>query len=167
MFKNAYHTIRFHLPNIKATKHLGNQIAALILKEKCGASGLQIHLQGEIGTGKTTLTRFLLKKCGIRRNIKSPSYTILETYEIMNLEIFHLDFYRFRESQELITSEFRDLFHQNSITIVEWPERVAEFLPIPDITIHLEYFEIGRSATLTASSLRGSEWLKTIALAIH
>ncbi len=163
MFTISQNILKIDLPNVKATHMLGKKLASLIFDERVQKSGLQVHLKGEIGTGKTTLTRSFLRTCGIRGNVKSPSYTILETYEINNINILHLDFYRFQDSRRFTDSEFRDLFDKDSVIIVEWPERVGTKLPLPDFTIYLEYSHLGRNATLKAETSRGIEWLKAIA----
>ena len=108
-----------HLPDEAATDALAGQLAPLV----SGAAGLpaggRIHLQGDLGAGKTAFARALLRACGIRGRIKSPSYALLESYKIFNLYLYHFDFYRFSDSREWLDAGFRDLLREDAVVLIE------------------------------------------------
>lgn len=151
------------LPDENATDALAHQFAPLIT----GATGLppggRIHLQGELGAGKTAFTRALLRECGIKGRIKSPSYALLESYKVSNLYFYHFDFYRFNDSREWLDAGFRDLLRDDAVVLIEWPERAGGLLPPPDMQVSLVYADPGREVTLTAFTARGQTWLNAIA----
>ena len=126
--------------------------------------GGRIHLRGELGAGKTSFARALLQASGITGRIKSPSYALLESYNLSNLYFYHLDFYRFSDSREWLDAGFRDILQKEAIVLIEWPEHAGDLLPPPDLDIHFDYADIGRCASLTAYSDKGILWLTTLAL---
>ncbi|WP_019936642.1 bifunctional alanine racemase/tRNA (adenosine(37)-N6)-threonylcarbamoyltransferase complex ATPase subunit type 1 TsaE [Bordetella sp. FB-8] len=152
------------LPDEAATDALAGRLAPLV----SGAAGLpaggRIHLQGDLGAGKTAFARALLRACGIKGRIKSPSYALLESYKISNLYLYHFDFYRFSDSREWLDAGFRDLLREDAVVLIEWPERAGSLLPPPDLLIYLSYAEPGRDATLAAHTARGLSWLNALAL---
>ncbi|HLR78506.1 MAG TPA: tRNA (adenosine(37)-N6)-threonylcarbamoyltransferase complex ATPase subunit type 1 TsaE, partial [Burkholderiaceae bacterium] len=127
-----------------------------------GAGG-RIHLRGDLGAGKTTFARALLRAAGIKGRIKSPSYALLESYNLSSLYFYHLDFYRFSDSLEWVDAGFRDILQDDNIVLIEWPERAGKLLPAPDLDIQLHYMGSGRQAVLTAHSEKGRTWLRTLA----
>lgn len=155
-------SLTLHLPDAGATDALARQLAPLI-NGKMGPPGAYIHLQGDLGAGKTAFTRALLRECGVSGRIKSPSYALLESYKVFNLYFYHLDFYRFSESREWLDAGFRDLLREDAVVLIEWPERAEGLLPSPDLVISLAYADQGRDATLTAQTARGQTWLNAIA----
>jgi tRNA threonylcarbamoyladenosine biosynthesis protein TsaE len=152
------------LPDEAATEALAGRLASLV----DGAAGLpaggRIHLQGDLGAGKTAFARALLRACGIKGRIKSPSYALLESYKVSNLYFYHFDFYRFSDSREWLDAGFRDLLREDAVVLIEWPERAGSLLPAPDLLICLSYAEPGRDATLAAHTARGLSWLNALAL---
>jgi len=88
-----------------------------------------VTLQGELGTGKTTFVRGLLRARGIRGAVKSPTYTLVEHYPISSLYFFHFDFYRFTNPNEWDSAGMSDYFRDDAVCLVEWPERVGDRLP--------------------------------------
>src|SRR3970040_2186138 len=102
------------LPDAAATEALGAALAAGV------APGRVLHLRGELGTGKTTLVRGLLRALGHRGRVKSPSYSLLEPYTLSSLNLYHFDFYRFKDRSEWLSSGFREYFNPDSVCIVEW-----------------------------------------------
>lgn len=118
-----------------------------------------LHLVGELGAGKTTLVRGLLRALGYTGKVKSPTYGLVELYAISGLSLYHFDFYRFSNLNEWLSSGFREAFNPESLCIVEWPERAAGSLLPPDVSIRLEYCDAGRSAALEAHSPAGEDWL--------
>jgi len=155
------------LPDEEATLSLGKRLAMLALGQgtppgPSHSPGGRIHLRGELGAGKTTLARALLRAAGVTGRIKSPSYTLLESYNISNLYFYHLDFYRFSDAHEWRDAGFAELFDEHAIVLIEWPEQAGTRLPPPDLDIHLAYAGAGRSARLRASSEKGQRWLTSL-----
>jgi len=126
-------------------------------------SGLTLYLRGDLGAGKTTLTRALLHAAGYTGHVKSPTYTLLETYTLTvggkSVELFHFDLYRMKSPEEFLDAGFREHFGHNSICIVEWPENGEPLLPPPDITISLTVSGEGRNVELNALSDEGKQCL--------
>src|SRR4029079_8801118 len=140
------------LPDEAATLRLGEALAAGATK------GLVLHLKGELGSGKTTLARGLIRALGHPGRVKSPTYTLVEPYELSRLNLYHFDFYRFKDRSEWLSSGFREHFNPHSLCVVEWPERAGDLLAPPDLEIRLDYAGEQRAATLTASSRAGAAW---------
>jgi len=129
------------------------------------ANGLVLHLKGELGSGKTTLARGLIRALGHPGRVKSPTYTLVEPYGLLRLNLYHFDFYRFKDRSEWLSSGLREHFNPQSLCIVEWPERAGDLLAPPDLEIQLEYDTQARSDTPTrrampaAHSAPGEAWL--------
>ncbi|MDP1655850.1 MAG: tRNA (adenosine(37)-N6)-threonylcarbamoyltransferase complex ATPase subunit type 1 TsaE [Hylemonella sp.] len=120
-----------------------------------------IALRGDLGAGKTTFVRHLLHALGVRGRIKSPTYAVVEPYELPTLAIWHFDFYRFSDPREWEDAGFRDIFASPGLKLVEWPDKAAGMLPSPDLTIHMSCSsEDAREVTLTAESALGAGLLK-------
>jgi tRNA threonylcarbamoyladenosine biosynthesis protein TsaE len=141
------------LPDEVATLRLGAALAPGI------APGRVLHLIGELGTGKTTLVRGLLRALGHAGRVKSPSYPLVELYVVSSLHLYHFDFYRFKNEAEWQDSGFREYFNAQSACIVEWPERAGRLLPPPSLAVRLEITATGRRAWLSAPSPGGAGWL--------
>lgn len=153
-------TLELTLPDEAATAALAAQLARLLVgKEPRVTPGGRIHLRGDLGTGKTSLVRALLRAAGITGRIKSPSYTLLESYNISNLYFHHFDFYRFKDAHEWRDAGFAELLDEHAVVLIEWPEQAGTRLPPPDLDIHLAYAGSGRAARLSACSERGQQWL--------
>lgn len=121
--------------------------------------GLVLHLSGELGSGKTTLVRGLLRGLGHPGRVKSPTYTLVEPYDLSRLHLYHFDFYRFKDRSEWLSSGFQEHFGPQALCIVEWPERAGNAIVTPDLEISLGYEGTGRSAKLDAHSPQGKSWL--------
>ena len=116
-----------------------------------------ISLEGDLGACKTTLVRHLLHALGVRGRIKSPTYAVVEPYELPALAIWHFDFYRFSDPREWEDAGFRDIFASAGLKLVEWPEKAAGVLPDPDLTIHIDCTsDEAREVTLTAHTELGT-----------
>lgn len=97
-----------------------------------------IELHGDLGAGKTTFVRHLLRALGVRERIKSPTYTVMEPHEAQGISIYHFDFYRFNDPREWEDAGFRDIFAGPGLKIAEWPEKAAGLLPAADLVIRIE-----------------------------
>lgn len=100
--------------------------------------GQVVYLSGDLGTGKTTLVRGLLRALGFAGRVKSPSYGLVESYEVGGLDIHHLDLYRLGHGEEILYLGLEDLLGDNSLVLIEWPERGSGWLPDCDRHIHIE-----------------------------
>jgi tRNA threonylcarbamoyladenosine biosynthesis protein TsaE len=160
-----------YLPDEAATDALAGRLAPLIDGSSGAPPGGRIHLQGDLGAGKTAFARALLRGCGIKGRIKSPSYALLESYKVSNLYLYHFDFYRFSDPREWLDAGFRDLLRDDAVVLIEWPERAGPLLPPPDLLITLSYAEpgpqFGRDATLAAYTARGLSWLNALVPPMH
>ncbi len=120
-----------------------------------------ITLHGELGAGKTTFVRHLLHTLGVSGRVKSPTYAVLESYELPGLVISHFDFYRFNDPREWHDAGFRDVFAAPGLKLAEWPEKAAAVLPRADLALHLHARdEHWRDVTLHAHSERGLALLR-------
>lgn len=97
-----------------------------------------VTLHGDLGAGKTTLVRHLLRALGVEGRIKSPTYAVVEPYEARGVPIWHFDFYRFADPQEWEDAGFRDIFAGPGLKLAEWPDRAAGLAPPADLAIHLD-----------------------------
>jgi tRNA threonylcarbamoyladenosine biosynthesis protein TsaE len=120
-----------------------------------------ISLQGDLGAGKTTFVRHLLRALGITGRIKSPTYAVVEPHEAPDgLAIFHFDFYRFSDPREWEDAGFRDIFAGAGVKLAEWPENAAGRIPLADLAIKIEAMtDDTRTVTLRAHTPRGSRLL--------
>ncbi len=141
------------MPDEAATLRLGAALA------QGARNGLVLHLIGELGAGKTTLVRGLLGALGYRGRVKSPTYTLVEPYNLSKLYLYHFDFYRFKDKSEWLNSGFQEHFGPEAVCVVEWPERAGEAIAPPDLKIRLGYEGTGRAALLEARSPQGEAWL--------
>jgi len=137
------------IPNQIEMEQFGTRLAS-----QC-VDGALIFLQGDLGTGKTTLTRGFLHGMGYKGNVKSPTYTLVEPYEINGKQVYHFDLYRMGDPEELEYLGGRDYFTDDDICLVEWPERGEGFLPKPDVLIVINYQNAGRQLTISAQTERG------------
>ena len=145
-----------NLPDAAATAALGKALAA------GAAPGRVLHLRGDLGAGKTTLVRGLLRALGHAGRVKSPTYTVVEPYTLSSLHLYHFDFYRLVNQTEWERSGFREYFDAQSMCVVEWPERAAGLLPAPDLEVLLEFAGEARSAKLQAHTPAGAAWLSSL-----
>lgn len=123
---------------------------------------LLIELQGDLGAGKTTFVRHLLRALGVEGRIKSPTYAVVEPYTLAasGLSIWHFDFYRFNDPREWEEAGFRDIFAGPGLKLVEWPEKAGPHLPRPDLLLHIDVLaNDARAITLTAHTATGAELL--------
>ena len=119
-----------------------------------------IFLHGDLGAGKTTLVRGMLKALGYSGRIKSPTYALVEPYHINGLDLRHFDLYRLHDEAEWETAGFRDEFDGHNIFLIEWPERGAGFIPNADVEITIEILLHGRNVSIRGNTPSGRECLK-------
>ncbi|MGO2131533.1 MAG: tRNA (adenosine(37)-N6)-threonylcarbamoyltransferase complex ATPase subunit type 1 TsaE [Halomonas sp.] len=119
----------------------------------------RLHLEGELGAGKTTLARGILRAYGHLGAVKSPTYTLVEPYELDGVRVYHFDLYRISDPEELEFIGGRDLLTDDSLSIIEWPARGDGWLPEPDLVALLEHCDRGRRITLSALSDHGRQVL--------
>ncbi|MBU0621955.1 MAG: tRNA (adenosine(37)-N6)-threonylcarbamoyltransferase complex ATPase subunit type 1 TsaE [Gammaproteobacteria bacterium] len=144
------------LPDEAATAAFATSLAKML------RPGLVIYLRGNLGAGKTTLVRALLQALGYDGRVKSPTYTLLERYEVAGLHLRHFDLYRFRDAEEWEGSGFRDEFDGSNICLVEWPEQAAGLLPPADISLTFEILQDGREVLLHAYTPAGQTCLSAL-----
>jgi tRNA threonylcarbamoyladenosine biosynthesis protein TsaE len=152
-----------YLADENATQALGKCLAHAI------APGIVLYLHGDLGAGKTALTRALLHAAGHQGNVKSPTYTLAEPYQIAingtQTKLMHFDLYRMNAPEEFVEAGFRDEFNAQTICIIEWPEKAADLLPAADMTISLSVQGEGRAAEITAHTDAGQHFLGRIQFA--
>lgn len=124
--------------------------------------GLVIYLSGELGAGKTTLARGILRGLGHTGKVKSPSFALVEPYTFSRLYLYHFDFYRFSDPRELGDAGFREYFNPDSVCLVEWPENAAGMLPPADLRISLKVTGTGRQLEIDADTEAGRRCLKRL-----
>jgi len=148
------------LKNEAATDALGRCLAHQLVP------GLILYLYGDLGAGKTALTRAMLHAAGVTGHVKSPTYTLAEPYDIIlagqTTTVMHFDLYRMSSPDEFLEAGFRDVFNRATICIVEWPEKGRDVLPLPDLEVHLTVAGKGRHVELRALSDKGSACLNKL-----
>ncbi len=124
----------------EATRTLADEAATLALGAELAAElrgNERIYLHGDLGMGKTTLVRGLLRALGHQGPVKSPTYTLIEPYQFPSFMVYHLDLYRIADPAELAYIGLDELMEERAIMLVEWPERAGSLLPVADIELHL------------------------------
>ncbi len=155
----------YYLNDEADTRALGDSLARTL------KAGLRIYLHGNLGAGKTTLTRAMLNAAGHTGKVKSPTYTLVEPY-VIELDghpvgLFHFDLYRMGSPEEFLEAGFREHFNENTICIIEWAEKADAELPPPDLAISFGIEGEGRTVKLTASSDKGRRCLENLRFMPH
>ena len=145
-----------NLGSASDTEALGARLASTL------RPGNILYLSGDLGAGKTTLARGLLHALGHRGTVKSPTYTLVEPYQIGDWRLFHWDLYRLADPEELEFLGIRDYFEGNALCLIEWPQRGAGVLPKPDLDITISPQASGRSLLLQGHGARGEAWCKAL-----
>ena len=145
--------LTFFLANETDTQALGKKIAAAL------KPNLIIFLNGNLGAGKTSLVRGILHGLGHQHAVKSPTYNLVEIYKISRLYLYHFDFYRFNDPYEWEEAGFRDYFNEDSVCLIEWPEKAAGLLPAADLQINFQMLESGRNISILADTDAGEQCL--------
>ena len=161
---------RLFLADEEATAILARRLAKAIFPDLSSSydpdlsefTGARIYLQGDLGAGKTSFARAFLRALGVTGRIKSPTYTLLESYNVSRLYLYHFDFYRFSDSDEWQEAGFEEQLLDQAIVLVEWSEKANEQLPPADFKLNLNYQDDGREAVLSAISDKGKLWLNNL-----
>ncbi|HET7776651.1 MAG TPA: tRNA (adenosine(37)-N6)-threonylcarbamoyltransferase complex ATPase subunit type 1 TsaE [Azospira sp.] len=146
------------LPDEAATAALGAALA------QAAAAGLVIYLEGDLGAGKTTLVRAMLRALGHGGPVKSPTYALVEVYKLSSLYLYHFDFYRFDYPEEFVDAGLDDYFRQGALCLVEWPDKAAGFVPPPDLVLEFHFRDDGegRDLRLHSRSTAGAQCLSAL-----
>lgn len=144
------------LPHSEAMEAFGARLAA------CTGGGEVIYLHGELGAGKTTLVRGYLRALGHAGVVKSPTYTLVEPYELGGRRVFHFDLYRLGEPEELEYMGIRDYLDGEAVVLVEWPQRGDGVLPAADLEITITYAESGRHVSLDSHGAQGESVVRCL-----
>lgn len=165
-------TVQHHLPIVETRLQWPTEAATEAFTQSLAAQPdighAFITLHGDLGAGKTTLVRHLLRALGVQGRIKSPTYAVVEAYELAALNpplyIWHFDFYRFSNPREWEDAGFRDIFASPGLKLAEWPQNAGALLPTPDIAIYIDTMtDDSRTATLLAATPTGHRLLSGLA----
>ncbi len=148
----AEQNLSLFLEDEMATENLGRGLATVVVQ---AGQGVTVFLEGNLGTGKTTLSRGVMRGLGHEGAVKSPTYTIVEPYEHLSPPAYHFDLYRLGDPEELEYMGIRDYFQGQSLCLIEWPERGRGILPDPDLWIRLSVSGDGRKALVSAATTVG------------
>jgi tRNA threonylcarbamoyladenosine biosynthesis protein TsaE len=147
---------------------LGSAIAAALAST--GSDPVVVAIEGELGAGKTTLVGGVLNALGVRGPVRSPTYTLVEPYEIAGRPVYHLDLYRLADPREVDALAVRDLLSARAVLLIEWPSKGAGHLPQPDLHLDIHYLappEAGRSLSIHPRSAVGHKLLHHIVAAMR
>lgn len=147
MFSNE-----IHIPDTAATEACAARMAL------ANVAGGVIYLEGELGAGKTTLVRGWLRALGYDGAVRSPTYTLLETYDLTRGRVLHLDLYRLRDAEEVHYLGLGDALEASAIVFIEWPSLGRGYLPQPDLILSLDYATSGRTFRFDAKTAAGQAW---------
>ena len=152
---------KFHqfLPHESAMISFGHKLIAAICQIS-SQTGITLYLNGDLGAGKTTLSRGIIQGLGHQGNVKSPTYTLVEEYHLQGKRIYHFDLYRLSDPEELEFMGIRDYFSANSICLIEWAEKGAGLLAEPDLIVNISYVDNAREIEVVAKTTQGEQILK-------
>ncbi|WP_228720677.1 tRNA (adenosine(37)-N6)-threonylcarbamoyltransferase complex ATPase subunit type 1 TsaE [Nitrogeniibacter mangrovi] len=146
-----------HLKDEADTLAMGAKLAPAL------ASGLVIYLEGDLGAGKTTLVRGLLRALGHAGSVKSPTYTLIEPYVVSRLNLYHFDFYRFTSAEEYLDAGLDEYFANHGVCLVEWPDKAAPYVAPPDVVIRLTVTGDGRDIAIRPETELGRQCTEQLA----
>lgn len=152
-------TIDLVLAGEQDTEQLGRHLARWIV---ASGDGVTLYLQGDLGMGKTTFSRGLIRGLGHRGAVKSPTYTLVEPYEHLMPPAYHFDLYRLADPEELEFMGIRDYFQSRHVCLIEWPERGSGVLPGADLQLTLSKLGAGRQARVTGNTDRGERLVREL-----
>ncbi|MES2370297.1 MAG: tRNA (adenosine(37)-N6)-threonylcarbamoyltransferase complex ATPase subunit type 1 TsaE [Pseudomonadota bacterium] len=149
---------------VRCCRHLADEAATLAFGAQMVqglTAGLTFYLEGDLGAGKTTLVRGVLRALGYGGRVKSPTYTLVESYSLPAFELYHFDLYRMHDPREWLDAGFRDVSDGHAVSLIEWPEKAVGWLPPPDVVIRLTIADDAREIECEAASPRGAQYLET------
>lgn len=153
------------LDAMQYTAFLADEAATLALGNTLSAhlnAPLVVWLEGDLGAGKTTLVRGLLRGLGYDGAVKSPTYAIVESYALANLTVHHFDLYRFHTPDEWLDAGLDELLDAHSVALIEWPQQADGFVPAADVRIQWQFAPAGRTVVFTAHSPAGHHLVKSL-----
>ena len=153
----ATKTLQFTVQHEQQTQQFAEQFAKLV------SAPLWVELLGGLGAGKTTLTRYLLRALGHQGSVKSPTYTLVEPYQLASAIFYHFDLYRLGEAEELEYLGIRDYLQEDVIGFIEWPSKGKGFLPETDLSIAIKMDAEKRNFSLSANSKKGVDIISVLA----
>lgn len=150
-----------YIPHENAMYAFGKQLINAICRLP-SQQNVTLYLNGDLGAGKTTLSRGMIQGLGYSGNVKSPTYTLVEEYAIGEKIIYHFDLYRLADPEELEFMGIRDYFADNTICLIEWAEKGADLLSPPDLLVNIGYAENARNIELVAQSTMGQQIIQQL-----
>ncbi len=139
------------IKNEEDTREFGHQLAKQL------KPGSVVALFGDLGTGKTTLTKYIGEGLGIKEVITSPTFTIIQEYRNSKIPLYHFDVYRLQSEQELLELGYEDYFYGEGVTVIEWPEKIQNLLPLEMISVHIQYGDSDQQRKYLVEGLDGDE----------
>ena len=152
---------RLLLKEFLLTDESKTELLGAVLSKLCPGD-TTIYLTGDLGAGKTTMTRGLVRACGYHGIVKSPTYTLVEEYHVGERDIYHFDLYRLNDPEELEMMGIRDYFSAGSIRIIEWPSKGEGILPDADLIVNLVIADNQRRAEISAMTPKGRAVLEPL-----
>lgn len=152
--------VHFYLANEAETLRLAAIFARTFRESDLGS--VLIYLSGDLGAGKTTFSRGFIQSCGHKGNVKSPTYTLIETYELPGITIHHLDLYRLSDPEELEYLGIDEICHNRGVCLVEWPERGRSVLPEASLSLELQHREQGRKLIVRSHQPGINDWITQV-----
>ena len=150
-----------YIPDESTMLRFGKKLAENILQVQANRAVI-LYFNGDLGAGKTTLTRGMVQGLGHQGKVKSPTYTLVEEYNIAGKMIYHFDLYRLADPEELEFMGIRDYFTKDCICLIEWPEKGEGLLPPADLSVNIDYYDDARNITLIAQTTLGEQILRRL-----
>ncbi|MDY5106709.1 MAG: tRNA (adenosine(37)-N6)-threonylcarbamoyltransferase complex ATPase subunit type 1 TsaE [Actinobacillus minor] len=137
----------YYFPDEESMLQFGQQLASAVKEALISHPdmGVVIYLKGDLGAGKTTLTRSIVRSFGYQGNVKSPTYTLVEEYQLSPFTLYHFDLYRLADPEELEFMGIKDYFRPQTLCLLEWPSKGQGMIPEADLVLELEYANLGRN----------------------
>lgn len=154
----SYPQSSFFASDVDDTSQLAQDLANAVSSQL--PSDVVIFLNSDLGAGKTTFSRYFIQALGHSGSVKSPTYTLVEPYELENVNIYHFDLYRLADPEELEFMGIRDYFGGGAVALVEWSEKGGEYLASPDLVISITMSTSGRQFNLEATTALGAKLLQ-------